>query len=96
MSGMNELYKAYDDALELASKFEENFVELGRRLRLLQDNNQNLFKGVCAKTGLDLRKAYYLASMARQIGFPISSSSPSAAPRRRRSECTSRRRTGRS
>lgn len=67
MSGMNELYKAYDDAIELASKFEENFVELGRRLRLLQDNNQNLFKGVCAKTGLDLRKDYYLVSMARQI-----------------------------
>ncbi len=94
MSGMNELYKAYDDALELASKFEENFVELGRRLRLLQDNNQNLFKGVCAKTGLDLRKAYYLASMARQIDKL--SIPDQQLPRRRRSECTSRRRTGRS
>ncbi len=63
----DRLFDAYEDALELASKFEENFVELGRLMRYLQDHNHNLFKGVCAKTVLDPRKAYYLARMARQI-----------------------------
>src|SRR5271155_3212970 len=67
MPGMDDIFDAYEDALELAFEFEENFVELGRKLRYLQDNNHNLFKGVCFKTVLAPRKAYYLARMARQI-----------------------------
>jgi hypothetical protein len=66
-TSQDNLFDKYEDALELASKFEENFVELGRLLRFLQDHNPNLFKGVCKETGLSPRKAYYLASLARQI-----------------------------
>jgi len=67
MTGMDDIFEAYEEAIDLASKYEENFLELGRKLRFLQDNNHNLFKGVCKETGLDPRKAYYLARMSRQI-----------------------------
>ena len=60
-------FDVYEDALELASKYEENFVELGRKLRYLLDHTPNLFKGVCKETTLSPRKAYYLARLAKQI-----------------------------
>jgi hypothetical protein len=62
-----DLFDKYDKALELAAKFEQNFVELGRLLHYLQDHNPNLFKGVFTETALSRRKAYYLARLARQI-----------------------------
>jgi hypothetical protein len=62
-----DLFEVFDEAVQLASSVEDNFLQLARRLRKLQDHNSNLFKGVCSQTGLGRRKAFYLAKIARQI-----------------------------
>jgi hypothetical protein len=67
MTGTDEIDKAYEDALQLAFKMEDNFLALARKLRFLQDHNPNLFKEVCFKSGTDSRKAYYLTRISRQI-----------------------------
>ena len=63
----NDLFTVFDEAVELASSVQENFLELGRRMLYLNNHNRNMFKGVCFKTGLDRRKAIYLASIALQV-----------------------------
>ena len=58
----------FEKAIDLATKAEENFIELGQLLRQLQDQDRDLFRQVCEYSQLDLRKAYYLAGIDRQIG----------------------------
>ena len=52
MRGADEIDKAYEDALQLAFKMEDNFLALARKLRFLQHHNSNLFKEVCFKSGM--------------------------------------------
>lgn len=67
MRGADEIDKAYEDALQLAFKMEDNFLALARKLRFLQHHNPNLFKEVCFKSGMESRKAHYLTRISRQI-----------------------------
>ena len=63
----DNILEVYEDALELASKYEVNFVALGRCLLFLLEHSPNLFKGVCVEGDIGPRKAYYLASLARRV-----------------------------
>jgi hypothetical protein len=55
----------YDKALELFAKVPDNFLDLGRALRQLQDRDPELFQKFVAKTGIGRRKAYYLVEISR-------------------------------
>ena len=46
---------------------EDNFLELGKTLRQLQDRDRRLFAKSVNVSGLGLRKAYYLITIARQF-----------------------------
>jgi hypothetical protein len=59
--------------MALAAKQENNFVQLGRLLRKLQDKDKELFKQLIEEAGLQKRVAYYLVEVARRFeGVPIS------------------------
>jgi hypothetical protein len=55
----------YEKALELFAKVPDNFLDLGRALRQLQDRDLELFQKFVAKTGIGRRKAYYLVEISR-------------------------------
>jgi hypothetical protein len=55
----------YGKAMELAGTGEDNFLDLAKSLRQLQDRDPDLFKRVHEKTDLGKRKAYYLADISR-------------------------------
>jgi hypothetical protein len=49
----------------MAKDPEDNFLDLGRMLKQLQDRDPALFTDVWQKTDIKRRKAYYLAKVAR-------------------------------
>lgn len=55
----------YDKVLGLSANVEDNFLELGRSLRQLQDRDPDLFQQVAKKENLKRRKAYYLVEVSR-------------------------------
>jgi hypothetical protein len=55
----------YDRVLALSADVEDNFLELGRSLRQLQDRDPDLFQQVAKKENLKRRKAYYLVEVSR-------------------------------
>ena len=55
----------YDKALSLSGDVEDNFLELGKSLRQLQDRDRALFQQVVSKSNLGRRKAYYLVEVSR-------------------------------
>jgi hypothetical protein len=55
----------YDRVLSLSADVEDNFLELGRSLRQLQDRDPDLFQQVAKKENLKRRKAYYLVEVSR-------------------------------
>jgi hypothetical protein len=55
----------YDKALAMSGDVEDNFLELGRDLRRLQDRDLILFQQIIQKTNLGRRKAYYLVEVSR-------------------------------
>ncbi len=62
----------FDEAVSLSTQSEDNFVKLGKLLRKLQVEDKELFKQLIEENGLDRRKAYYFAAIARQFtGLPI-------------------------
>ena len=64
--------ETFDRAVRLAARLDDDFIELGRLLKRLQERDHELFKQVCEETHLDRRKAYYLIQIARQVeGLPI-------------------------
>ena len=55
-------------AVALAKDFDESFLELGRTLRQIQEIGGVVdFRKVCDAAGIGTRKAYYLASITKQI-----------------------------
>ena len=59
------IQELYDKALALSANVEDNFLELGRSLRHLQDRDPDLFQQVVTKGELGRRKAYYLVEVSR-------------------------------
>jgi hypothetical protein len=59
------IQELYDKALALSANVEDNFLELGRSLRQLQDRDPDLFQQVVTKGELGRRKAYYLVAVSR-------------------------------
>lgn len=55
----------FQKALTLSGDVEDNFLELGKSLRQLQDRDSELFHKIVAKTNLGRRKAYYLVEVSR-------------------------------
>ena len=55
----------FEKALTLSGDVEDNFLELGKSLRQLQDRDSELFHKIVAKTNLGRRKAYYLVEVSR-------------------------------
>lgn len=63
---------AFGRAVRLASRIDEDFIELGHLLKQLQERDSELFEQVHKETRLGRRKAYYLTAIARAIeGLPI-------------------------
>ncbi len=55
----------FEKALTLSGDVDDNFLELGKSLRQLQDRDSELFHKIVAKTNLGRRKAYYLVEVSR-------------------------------
>src|SRR5271165_5503753 len=55
----------YDKAMGLSKDVEDNFLELGKSLRQLQDRDPDLFQQIVQKSNLGRRKAYYLVEVSR-------------------------------
>jgi len=55
----------YDKALTLSKDVDDNFLELGKALRQVQDRDPELFHKIVAKTNLGRRKAYYVVEVSR-------------------------------
>ena len=55
----------FDKAVHMAGNVEDNFLELGKALRQLQDRDLELFQKIVAKGSLRRRKAYYLVEVSR-------------------------------
>ena len=64
---MPTLTDTYNEAVTLSAEPEDNFVKLGRLLLKLQVEGKDLFKQLIKESGLERRKAYYLAAIARQF-----------------------------
>jgi hypothetical protein len=63
----------YEKALTMSANVEDNFLELGRQLRQLQDRDNELFQKIIDKSDLGRRKAYYLVEVSRAFDpLPIS------------------------
>ncbi|MBB4201055.1 hypothetical protein CCR94_11340 [Rhodoblastus sphagnicola] len=63
----------HGQAVRLADKYKENFVDLGVILRKLKADSPDLFKQVYMETKLSYRKALYLVEIARRTAdLPIS------------------------
>ena len=55
----------YDKAMSLSKDVEDNFLELGKSLRRLQDHDPELFQQFVASANIGRRKAYYLVEVSR-------------------------------
>jgi len=63
----------YEKALDMSKNVEDNFLELGRQLRQLQDRDPELFQKIIDKSDLGRRKAYYLVEVSKTFDpLPIS------------------------
>src|SRR5271166_1279646 len=63
----------YEKALSMAKNVEDNFLDLGRQLRQLQDREPELFQKIVEQSDLGRRKAYYLVEVSRTFDpLPIS------------------------
>jgi hypothetical protein len=63
----------YAKALDMSTNLEDNFLDLGRHLRQLQDREPELFQKIIDKSDLGKRKAYYLIEVSRTFDpLPIS------------------------
>jgi hypothetical protein len=63
----------YAKALDMSTNLEDNFLDLGRYLRQLQDREPDLFQKIVDKSDLGKRKAYYLIEISRTFDpLPIS------------------------
>ena len=60
--------KVYAETLELAKSFDDNFVELGARLRLLHDGDMDSYNDLLKASNIDRRKAYYLIGIDKTFG----------------------------
>ena len=58
----------YAKSLELSTRFDDNFMELARNLRSLQETDSDRFKDLIDKSGLGRRKAYYLVALDKALG----------------------------
>lgn len=58
----------YARSLELSAKFDDNFMELARNLRSLQETDSERFRDIIDKSGLGRRKAYYLVALDKSLG----------------------------
>ncbi len=56
------------DALALAEHPDANFLQLGRQLVELRGRSSDLFSDFIKQSGLGRRKAYYLVTIAEQLG----------------------------
>jgi len=65
LSGNQQSEELYHKALALSAEVEDNFLELGRALRRLQEHDTQLFQQAVAKSKLGRRKAYYLVEVSR-------------------------------
>jgi len=64
--------QTFDRAVRLASRIDDDFLELGRLLKQLQERDSELFDQVREETRLGRRRAYYLVKIARCVeGLPI-------------------------
>ena len=55
----------FDKAMALSGDVDDNFLELGKALRQLQDRDPDLFHKIVAKSNLGRRKAYYVVEVSR-------------------------------
>lgn len=62
---MEEKQQMVDKVLQMSSAVDENFLELARTLRELQDTDNDEFLRAVKNAGLSRRKAYYLVSIDR-------------------------------
>src|SRR5271166_845755 len=63
----------YEKALSMAKNVEDNFLDLGRQLRQLQDREPELFQKIVEQSDLGRRKAYYLVEVSKTFDpLPIS------------------------
>ncbi len=62
---MSKIEKLFADAVGLATAFDENFIELAKVLRELQDEDTEEFNRAVEKSGVGSRKAYYLTGIDR-------------------------------
>jgi len=54
-------------ALELGARPEENFLQLARCLRMLNETDTNLYQNVVERLKLGRRKAYYLVEIDKRL-----------------------------
>lgn len=62
---MNKGPDLYHQVVGMATTVDENFIELGRTLRELQDTDPDKFRLAVTHSGLGQRKAYYLVTIDR-------------------------------
>ena len=62
---MSKTPELYAKAVELSTAVDENFLELARTLRELQDSDAEEFRRAVKNSGLGQRKAYYLVTIDR-------------------------------
>jgi hypothetical protein len=55
----------FEEATSLSKHVDDNFIELGRALRKLQESKPVLFEKVYKTTDLGRRKAYYLVQVSK-------------------------------
>ena len=83
----------YEKALTMSKNVEDNFLDLGRQLRQLQDREPELFQKIIDQSDLGKRKAYYLVEVSKTFDpLPISRAlvcASSAGPSVRSSASTS-------
>jgi hypothetical protein len=61
----NSTQDLFDKAVALSGDVDDNFLELGKALRQLQDRDPDLFHKIVAKSNLGRRKAYYVVEVSR-------------------------------
>jgi hypothetical protein len=60
---MDQTPELYQKVVSLSSTIDENFLELAKSLRQLQDNDPDEFKRAVSNSRLGARKAYYLVEI---------------------------------
>jgi hypothetical protein len=61
------LSELYDKALHQSTRVEQTFLELGASLRRLYDRDREQYHKVIERSGIGLRKAYYLVSISHKF-----------------------------